>query len=262
MKKFFGVLFLIVGLFMLIGGVQFLSSVKTNQQSVEGQIGETVSHEYRSHNDERQIAGMALLGGGILFIIIGIIMVASKSNSQRKKEAEYEVMKRMQTNANSNSHFSEDKIAHLSNRVKECYLKKDYYSAISAVRQIIEITPDDSKKYIDLACLLSLTQNLESYTALEKAILLGYSNFEKVNGDPNLDWLRKQPDYEKFVANGYKKVDVDNSKTEPSMEKQDKKGSSLNEDVIQKLEKLAELKDRGILTDEEFQIEKKKLLSI
>lgn len=261
MKKAFGIIFLLVGLFLIIGGVSVLSSVSTSQQSLEGQAYEAISQEYRSNNDDKQLFGMALIGGGAVLLILGIIMVASKSNSQRKKEAEYDVMKRMQTNVNSNSHFSEDKIAHLSNRVKECYLKKDYYSAISAVRQIIDITPDDSKKYIDLACLLSLTQNLESYTALEKAIALGYSNFEKVNGDPNLDWLRKQPDYEKFVANGFKKTEVENPKTEPSMEKQDKKGSSLNEDVIQKLEKLAELKDRGILTEEEFQEQKKKILN-
>ena len=97
MKKFFGVLFLIIGLVLVGLGIGLLVELSSRNDSFEGRVRDRFNEHYRSDNDDQQTGGITLIAGGALFFIIGIIMVASKSNSQRKKDAELEVLRSMQS---------------------------------------------------------------------------------------------------------------------------------------------------------------------
>jgi len=97
MKKFFGIIFLLAGLAGIVLGIAALTNITTRNNSFEGRLGNEFSREYRSNSSEQQIIGIGLAGGGLVFFIIGIVMVATKSGSQRRKESELAVLKKMQT---------------------------------------------------------------------------------------------------------------------------------------------------------------------
>jgi hypothetical protein len=96
MKKFFGILFLLIGLAMTGIGIAALTNTSTRNDSFEGQVRNEFSANYRSNNNEQQMAGLGLIGGGLIFFIIGVVMVATKTKAQRKKEAELDVLRKMQ----------------------------------------------------------------------------------------------------------------------------------------------------------------------
>ena len=119
MKKFFGIIFLLIGLAMIGLGVAALVDANSRGNSFEGQIGNTFSEHYRQNNEEQQMAGAGLLGGGVIFFIIGIIMIVTKTKAQRKKETELEVLKKVQVSNNTSSQpdnstkSMDDKVAQL-----------------------------------------------------------------------------------------------------------------------------------------------------
>jgi hypothetical protein len=79
MKKFFGILFLIIGVFGIGIGIVALTDLATRSRSLEGQIQNEFSDNYSTKNDEQQVIGFAFIGGGLIFSILGISLIASKS---------------------------------------------------------------------------------------------------------------------------------------------------------------------------------------
>jgi len=86
---------------------------------------------------------------------------------------------------------------------------------------------------------------------LNMAIRNGYTDEEKIKTHDDLAFLRIQPEFEKFQANGYRmegKVNV-------------KEKNLLEDDLLlSQLNKLAELRNKGLLSEEEFAREKNKLM--
>jgi hypothetical protein len=72
----------------------------------------------------------------------------------------------------------------------------------------------------------------------------GYTNFDKIKSDPDLQFLRSQKEFEAFVADGYRITAI----------------SQYSNDILDKLERLAKLKKKGVLTDSEFNEQKSKIL--
>lgn len=59
-------------------------------------------------------------------------------------------------------------------------------------KRLVHICPEEPTFYYNLACSHSLLGQLEqAFSALEKAIQLGYQNFEHLQKDSDLDNLRK-----------------------------------------------------------------------
>jgi len=101
MKKIFGILFLLIGLAMIGLGIVALTNTASRNESFEGQVEYEFSENYRSNSNEQQITGFGLVGGGLIFFIIGIVMLATKTKAQRKKETELEVLRKMQQTNNA-----------------------------------------------------------------------------------------------------------------------------------------------------------------
>lgn len=97
------------------------------------------------------------------------------------------------------------------------------------------------------ACYHSLKGEIqESQQMLSKAVESGYSNFQKIESDNDFLNLRNSEGYKEFKQNGYKTIQkVISQETE-----------------LDKLQKLNELRKEGAITEEEFDIQKKKLLSV
>ena len=85
MKKFFGILFLIIGIFGIGIGIVALTDLATRNRSLKGQIQNEFSETYNEKNNEQQAIGLVLIGCGLIFSILGAVMIASKSKKSKNK---------------------------------------------------------------------------------------------------------------------------------------------------------------------------------
>jgi TM2 domain-containing membrane protein YozV len=143
--------------------------------------------------------------------------------------------------------------------------------AIEDFQKGIELEPEDISLHFNLACAYSLTEKPEnSYYHLSKAVSYGFKDFAKIKSHDDLAYLRIQAGFHDFEQNGYqlvKNITVDEpvKKEEPAnpveTQKPIEEKDPLNDDILlSQLNKLDELRTRGLISDREFQMEKRKLL--
>lgn len=192
---------------------------------------------------------------GIICLILQITLIGwlpaaiwavmSYSNSKTEKK-----LNQIQKSVSSNHTPHTKSFDALSSQSHRFYDEKDYNSAIGVLLQMIAINPKENKTYFNLACCYSLLESKEGFNALSNAVANGYSNFERIKTYKALEWLRLQPEFEQFLKNGYK-LYIDSNK--------DLK-TEINDDIFSKIEKLGKLKEQGLITEEEFSEQKKKIL--
>ncbi|MFT5834115.1 MAG: TM2 domain-containing membrane protein YozV [Cognaticolwellia sp.] len=185
----------------------------------------------------------------------------SMNTNRRNRDDVYEQQrpKRNRTNASASK-----RAVSKSNPYKvegtEMYRDFDFQGAIAAYLKSLRVQPNDSQIHFNLACLYSLEENAQAaFTHLRKGVEQGYSNFDKIRSHDHLAFLRTQPEFEAFVKNGYTFA---KRQEQPMLVAEQPKTLELTNDVIEKLERLALLKDKGILTEDEFQMQKAKLLEL
>lgn len=150
-----------------------------------------------------------------------------------------------------------------TNRFKEegtrLYKEYDFKGAIENYQQSLRIHPDDPIVHFNLACLYSLMEEPQhSYMHITKAIESGFVMYDKIKTHDHLAYLRTMPDFDAFVANGYKIPSSNEPKGLPA--KEEDEIDLMSDEIMDKLERLALLKDKGILTEAEFQKQKAKLI--
>jgi len=117
--------------------------------------------------------------------------------------------------------------------------------AITKLLQAVALEPKYFLAHYNLACNYSrLKKKDEAFKFLSLAVKSGYTNFGKIKQDPDLEFIRSQKEFETFLSDGYHIPDTPQD----------------SNDVLDKLERLAKLKEKGILTDSEFNEQKGKLL--
>jgi|AntRauTorckE5430_2_1112549.scaffolds.fasta_scaffold02185_4 TM2 domain-containing membrane protein YozV len=139
----------------------------------------------------------------------------------------------------------------------ELYRDFDFQGAIAAYLKSLRVEQYDPQINFNLACLYSLEENSQAaFMHLQKAVEQSYANYDKIRTHDHLAFLRTQPEFEAFVRNGYTFAQ------RQSLAAETPKTLELTDDVIAKLERLASLKEKGILTEDEFQMQKMKLLDL
>lgn len=145
----------------------------------------------------------------------------------------------------------------------------DYDGAITDFKKALDINPRDIAVHFNIACAYSLNENAElAFYHLDQAVKLGFDNFKKIKENDHLAFLRIQDEFEAFEQNNFrlpqKEVTpptedlLQTEKTTPAVTPQEE---ILNSgDLLQQLQKLGELRDKGLLTEEEFVVQKKRLL--
>ncbi|WP_291127516.1 hypothetical protein [Flavobacterium sp. UBA7682] len=93
MKKFFGVLFLLIGLFAIVTGVGTIASTDGYNRSFEGQVQEELIDQYRANRERDQGIGGAFAFVGGVFFIVGIVLLVTKTKKQRMMETELALLK-------------------------------------------------------------------------------------------------------------------------------------------------------------------------
>ena len=133
------------------------------------------------------------------------------------------------------------------------YKDYDYEGAIEDFKKALEIDQNDIPTLFNIACAYSLTEEKEkAFYYLDKAVENGFKDFEKIQTHDAFAFIRIQDEFEQFSKNGYRLTE-------------NQKSSAIDEDVpdadlLEKLKTLADLRESGILTEEEFLSQKEKLL--
>ena len=139
------------------------------------------------------------------------------------------------------------KASSLSLKASKKFEEGKYAEAGGILQVALELEPKSPTLHFNLATVYSeVNYKNEAYFHLSKSIENGYKNLENIRTNNHLNWLRQQPDYISFVRNGYKIVET--SKTESN--------------YLDELKELANLKELGVLTEEEFLKKKTEILTI
>lgn len=150
------------------------------------------------------------------------------------------------------------------------YKEYDYEGAIADFQKALTISPDDIATHFNLACAYSLTEKKEkSLFHLDQAVRLGFNDFDRIRQHDAFAYLRVQPEYEAFEGNNFRLENGSDEETKDKASdpkqlespKEDLLQEIANEDnLLEQLKILGELREKGLLTEEEFSEQKKKLL--
>ncbi len=153
------------------------------------------------------------------------------------------------------------------------YKDYDYDGAIEDFEKALEIDNKDIAVHFNIACAYSLNEeSKKAFYHLDKAVELGFNDYKRIKEHDALAFLRIQDGFEEFEANGFrlqKKQQLEAPKEEmlelaseaEKAEAPDQQEEILQSgDLLEQLKKLGELRDKGLLTEEEFVVQKRKLL--
>lgn len=133
------------------------------------------------------------------------------------------------------------------------YKEFDYEGAIEDFKKALDIDPNDIPTLFNIACAYSLTEDKEkAFFYLDKAVEKGFKDFKKIQTHDAFAFIRIQDEFVEFANQGYR---LSEEKKQAAADK-----AQPGTDLFEKLKKLAELRESGILTEEEFLIQKEKLL--
>lgn len=137
---------------------------------------------------------------------------------------------------------------------KAMFKEYDYEGAILAFEQALKYDSYNYPVYFNLACAYSLCENEEAALKnLDKAVELGFRDFEKIEAHDAFSYLRVKPAYEAFKANNYRLPQTKFQEQEELPEQKD--------DLLAQLNYLKDLRERGLLSQSEFEKERSKLNS-
>lgn len=144
-----------------------------------------------------------------------------------------------------------------------------FEDAAEDFEQALSIEPENPAIHYNLAATYSMLEDEQlAFQHLEEALEYGFDQVDKIHNHDALAFLRSRPAFQSFVDNGYrlpvlgleapaqeldlKPVDPPIAKPEP----EEVQSTKLLEQIVE----LGKLRDRGILTDEEFAQQKEKIL--
>jgi len=84
----------------------------------------------------------------------------------------------------------------------DAYTRKGFYQeGLEVDKALTKLKPEDPTVHYNFACSLSLVNDVEqAYKELKKAVLFGYDDFTYILEDPDLENVRKQPQFKDFLA--------------------------------------------------------------
>jgi class 3 adenylate cyclase len=116
---------------------------------------------------------------------------------------------------------------------------------------------NDPHTHFMLACCHSIARDAkQAYFHLASAVDFGFQEFEEIYHNEALAWLRGQPDFDAFVKNGYRQVAFLATPQPDLLESK----SYYDTTLLDRIADLGELLERGVITREDFESQKKELL--
>ena len=145
------------------------------------------------------------------------------------------------------------------------YADYDFEGAMQDYRRSLNVDPRQGEVHFKLAALHSIHEDTQAALRhLSLALENGYYDFDEIERNDHLAYLRATPEWMAFKSSGYQ-LGATPSEVVPPPPVADHKSEpaetlELSDDLITRIERLARLKDDGILNEEAFQREKAKIL--
>jgi tetratricopeptide (TPR) repeat protein len=138
------------------------------------------------------------------------------------------------------------------------YRREHYQEAIFEFKRALEEDPQSAAAHFNLACCYSILHNAEeAYEHLAQAVELGFDDRERLLTHEALSYLHRRSDFAAFRDNGFRLVhQLAPGNEEDLLEQARQSGMS----ILDQLEALGDRLDKGELSRDEFEIEKKKIL--
>lgn len=209
------------------------------------------------------IAGPAILG----FIDSILLFAMPKEDFDNK----YNAKRRERSHRRDWQRFSEESYrssapslsAYKSSGIKNF---RAYYfeEAAEDFEMALDLAPNDPTLHFNLACTYSMLEEADrGFYHLEMAAELGFNKLDKIHQHDALAFLRSLPSFDAFVANGYRRPPA--SLPPPQSDLLDERPSPAqaqeSDNLLNQIVELGKLRDKGILTEEEFAQQKRKLLN-
>lgn len=177
---------------------------------------------------------------------------------QRQQREYYEVKKPKQTNSTRRSRVR-------NNPFKKSGMKKykeyEIEEAIEDFHKGLKIEPNDVALHFNLACAYSLMEDKEeAYRHLSLAIDYGLKDTAKILSHDDLAFVRIQPEFDAFKENGFQLKVIPRPAQERTEEEPQEQKKPMDDILLAQLNRLMELRKKGVLTEQEFTRERKKIL--
>lgn len=153
----------------------------------------------------------------------------------------------------------------------ELFRDYQFEEAVDLFEEASQLAPNDPSIHFNLACCYSMIEDAElAYDHLQKAVENGFDATNKIHSHTALAYLRTHPEFDQFVQNGFKVLkalptpqqSLLDAKPEESTPEEQEPTVEISEedDLLTQIAKLGDLLEQGVLTQEEFAIQKQKLL--
>ncbi len=132
----------------------------------------------------------------------------------------------------------------------------DYYGAIADFKKSLELAPQDIATHFNISCAYALVEDKDkAFSHLDKAVSLGFKDFQKIKEHHALAYLRIQKEFDQFEENGFR------IPPQPIATKPDEENLLASQpDLLDRLKKLAEMREHGLLTEQEYQDQRQRLM--
>lgn len=143
------------------------------------------------------------------------------------------------------------------------YKDYDYQGAIEEFKKALALDPNDISIHFNLACTYSLNEEADkALEHLDRAVSLGFTDFKRIKEHDALAYLRIQDAFDEFEQNGFRlKQATPQRQATTTAQTQGGQESAVEDhsQILEQLQKLNELRLKGLLTEEEFVTQKRKL---
>jgi len=136
------------------------------------------------------------------------------------------------------------------------YKEYDIEEAIADFHKALKIDPSDVSIFFNLACAYSLMEDKEeAFKYIELAVSKGLKDPNRIMTHDDLAFIRIQPEFQEFKEKGFRR-------TRTTTKRQESTGQKPMDDILlAQLNRLMELRKKGVLTEQEFTRERKKVLA-
>ncbi len=149
-----------------------------------------------------------------------------------------------------------------------------FEEAAEYFERALELDPENAAMHYNLAATYSMLRDEDrAFFNLEEAVALGFDQYQKIHEHDALAYLRSLPVFNAFVENGYPRPSPSLPAPDPNTALQPQQqpasattpetkdpASAEYPDLLTQIAELGKLRDRGILTEEEFRQQKQKIL--
>ena len=145
----------------------------------------------------------------------------------------------------------------------------EYQEAIASFQRALEKNPRDVASHFNIACAYSVEEETDrAFYHLDRAVALGFDDFERIRTHDSLAYLRIQKGFPDFARGGFRLAtaaapaappaqgDSIAASEMPPLETE----APVHDELLEQLQRLASLREKGLLTELEFVTQKRRLL--